>query len=73
MLEHPTVVAFNQSLGFNPYWKFETTDSGMDVGEIGSLSLLVEQASYAQSCPTKRKGVAASMIADVVSVAVTTD
>lgn len=38
MLEHPTVVAFNQSLGFDPHWRFKTTHSEMGADEIGSPS-----------------------------------
>lgn len=37
MLKHPTVVEFNQSLGWRAYWKSETSEFGIDAIEVGSL------------------------------------
>jgi len=36
MLKHPTVVEFNQSLGWSAYWKSETSEFGIDAIEVGS-------------------------------------
>jgi hypothetical protein len=38
MLKHPTIVEFNQSLGFSAYWKSETSEFGTDAFEVGSSS-----------------------------------
>jgi hypothetical protein len=43
ILKHPTVVAFDESLGFQPKWKFETKQFDVEAGEIGVASFFDDQ------------------------------